>query len=31
MTIENIEKGDPMAVYKKMNGVDMFLVGKGSP
>lgn len=25
MTIENIEKGDPMAVYKKMNGVDMFL------
>ncbi len=25
MTIENIEKGDPMAVYKKMNEVDMFL------
>jgi len=25
MTIENIRKGDPMAVYKKMNGVDMFL------
>jgi uncharacterized membrane protein SpoIIM required for sporulation len=24
MTLENIEKGDPMAVYKKMNGVDMF-------
>jgi len=25
MTLENIEKGDPMAVYKKMNEVDMFL------
>lgn len=25
MTIENIDKGDPMAVYKKMNGVDMFM------
>ncbi len=25
MTLENIEKGDPLAVYKKMNGVDMFL------
>ena len=25
MTLENIDKGDPMAVYKKMNGVDMFL------
>lgn len=25
MTLENIEKGDPMAVYKKMNQVDMFL------
>ncbi len=25
MTIDNIEKGDPMAVYKKMNEVDMFL------
>ncbi len=25
MTIENIEKGDPMAIYKKMNEVDMFL------
>jgi uncharacterized membrane protein SpoIIM required for sporulation len=25
MTLENIYKGDPMAVYKKMNGVDMFL------
>lgn len=25
MTIENIESGDPMAVYKKMNEVDMFL------
>lgn len=24
MTLENIENGDPMAVYKKMNGVDMF-------
>ncbi len=24
-TIENIKKGDPMAVYKKMNSVDMFL------
>lgn len=24
MTEENIEKGDPMAVYKKMNEVDMF-------
>lgn len=25
MTLENIEKGDPMAVYKKMNQGDMFL------
>lgn len=25
MTLENIEKGDPMAVYKEMNKVDMFL------
>lgn len=25
MTLENIEKGDPMAVYKKMNEVDMFI------
>ena len=25
MTLENIDKGDPMAVYKKMNGIDMFL------
>lgn len=25
MTIENIENNDPMAVYKTMNGVDMFL------
>jgi uncharacterized membrane protein SpoIIM required for sporulation len=25
MTLENIEKGDPLAVYKKMNQVDMFL------
>jgi len=25
MTLENIEKGDPMAVYKKMNEVDMLL------
>ncbi len=25
MTLENIEKGDPMAVYKKANGIDMFL------
>jgi uncharacterized membrane protein SpoIIM required for sporulation len=25
ITLENIDKGDPMAVYKKMNGVDMFL------
>jgi len=25
MTLENINKGDPMAVYKQMNGVDMFL------
>ena len=24
-TIENINKGDPMAVYKKMNSLDMFL------
>lgn len=24
MTLNNIEKGDPMAVYKKMNGTDMF-------
>ncbi|GAB1430681.1 stage II sporulation protein M [Ignavibacteria bacterium] len=24
MTLENIGKGDPMAVYKKMNGTDMF-------
>lgn len=25
MTIENIENNDPMAVYKKQNGLDMFL------
>jgi uncharacterized membrane protein SpoIIM required for sporulation len=25
MTLENIDKGDPMAVYKEMNGIDMFL------
>lgn len=25
MTLENIDKGDPLAVYKKMNGVDMFM------
>lgn len=25
MTLDNIDKGDPMAVYKKMNQVDMFL------
>jgi uncharacterized membrane protein SpoIIM required for sporulation len=25
MTQENIDKGDPMAVYKQMNGVDMFM------
>jgi len=25
MTLENIDKGNPMAVYKQMNGVDMFL------
>ena len=25
MTLENIEKGDPMAVYKKANEVDMFI------
>ncbi|CAM1333253.1 stage II sporulation protein M [Tenacibaculum aestuariivivum] len=25
MTLENIEKGDPMAVYKKSNAVDMFI------
>ncbi|GIK62172.1 MAG: stage II sporulation protein M [Ignavibacteriota bacterium] len=25
MTLENIDKGDPMAIYKQMNGVDMFL------
>lgn len=25
MTIDNIDNGDPMAVYKKMNQVDMFL------
>jgi uncharacterized membrane protein SpoIIM required for sporulation len=25
MTLENIEKGDPMAVYKKMNQIDMFI------
>jgi len=25
MTLENIEKGDPMAVYKSANNVDMFL------
>jgi uncharacterized membrane protein SpoIIM required for sporulation len=25
MTLENIDNGDPMAVYKKMNEVDMFL------
>jgi len=24
MTIENIEKDDPLAVYKQMNGIDMF-------
>ncbi len=25
MNLENIDKGDPLAVYKQMNGVDMFL------
>ncbi len=25
MTLENIQKGDPMAVYKKANEVDMFI------
>lgn len=25
MTLSNIESGDPMAVYKKMNQIDMFL------
>ena len=25
MTLENIDKGDPLAVYKQMNGVDMFM------
>ena len=25
MTLENIEQGDPMAVYKEMNEADMFL------
>ena len=25
MTLENIEKGDPMAVYKKANEIDMFI------
>ena len=25
VTLENIDKGDPMAVYKQMNGIDMFL------
>jgi uncharacterized membrane protein SpoIIM required for sporulation len=25
MTLENIEKGDPMAVYKQINEIDMFL------
>jgi uncharacterized membrane protein SpoIIM required for sporulation len=25
MTLENIEKGDPMAVYKKANEIDMFV------
>ncbi|MFZ1519807.1 MAG: stage II sporulation protein M [Ignavibacteriaceae bacterium] len=25
MTIESIDKGDPLAVYKQMNGVDMFM------
>ncbi|MDT3737886.1 MAG: stage II sporulation protein M [Candidatus Kapabacteria bacterium] len=25
MTLKNIEKGDPMAVYKSANGIDMFL------
>lgn len=25
MTLENIDKGDPLAVYKQMNGIDMFL------
>jgi uncharacterized membrane protein SpoIIM required for sporulation len=25
MTLDNIDKGDPMAVYKQMNGIDMFL------
>nr|BFF41353.1 hypothetical protein BACY1_31580 [Tenacibaculum mesophilum] len=25
MTLENIENGDPMAVYKKANEVDMFI------
>lgn len=25
MTLHNIEKGDPLSVYKSMNGIDMFL------
>jgi uncharacterized membrane protein SpoIIM required for sporulation len=25
MTLENIDQGDPLAVYKQMNGVDMFM------
>ncbi len=25
MTLENIDKGDPLAVYKKVNEIDMFL------
>lgn len=25
MTLENIDKGDPLAVYKQMNGIDMFM------
>ena len=25
MTLENIDKGDPLAVYKQMKGIDMFL------
>jgi uncharacterized membrane protein SpoIIM required for sporulation len=25
MTLENIDKGDPIAVYKSMNSIDMFL------
>lgn len=25
MTLENIKQGDPLAVYKKVNGIDMFM------